>query len=225
MHSSTEQFILQEVQPRLRAAIAQSVPLVGADDVQELVQDGTVIALQLLNSTTRSGRKVTAGNLAFYTVKMLRAGRRSTGERRNDPLNPKAQLTGTCRVQSLDEPIAEDDWSGEPLTLGETLAARVEDPATAATRRLDWAALIDALDESAAEVLCCLVVGTDLTQLVPKLKRSRSAIQNVKARLAHLVREHLGQDILARVQESPRWMDNVAANREKAACRYERQAT
>ena len=31
MHSSTEQFILQEVQPRLKAAIAQSVPLVGAE--------------------------------------------------------------------------------------------------------------------------------------------------------------------------------------------------
>src|SRR5436190_1195622 len=138
MHSSTEQMILQEVQPRLRAAIAQSVPLVGADDVAELVQDGTVLALQLLRSTARSGRKVTGGNVAFYTVKMLRSGRRSTGERRNDPLHPKAQLNGTCSVQSLEEPIAGSDESDEPLTLGETLAARTEDPATTATRSLDW---------------------------------------------------------------------------------------
>src|SRR5260370_16243728 len=102
MHSSTEQFILQEVHPRFQAAIAQSVPLVGAEDVQELVQDGTVIALQLLNSTIRSGRKVTGGNLAFYTVKMLRSGRRSTGERRNDPMHPKALLTDPFNVQPLD---------------------------------------------------------------------------------------------------------------------------
>ena len=81
MHSSAEQLILQEVQPRLQAAIAQSVLMVGAEDVQELVQDGTVIALRLLNSTTRSGRKVTGGNVAFYIIKMLRSGRRSTGER------------------------------------------------------------------------------------------------------------------------------------------------
>src|SRR5207247_9357613 len=47
IHSSTEPFILPEVQPRLQAAVAQSVPLVGAEDVQELVQDGTVIALRL----------------------------------------------------------------------------------------------------------------------------------------------------------------------------------
>ena len=42
--------------------------------------------------------------------------------------------------------------------------------------------------------------------------------------LAQLVREHLGDDIMARVQESPRWMDSVAAFREKMACRFERQA-
>ena len=81
MHSSAEQLILQEVQPRLQAAIAQSVLMVGAEDVQELVQDGTVIALRLLNSTARSGRKVTGGNVAFYTIKMLRSGRRSAVER------------------------------------------------------------------------------------------------------------------------------------------------
>src|SRR5207244_3709703 len=139
--------------------------------VEELVQDGTVLALRLLHSAKRSGRKVTGGNLAFYTLKMLRSGRRSTGQRKNDPLNPKAQLNGACRVQSLDEPLLAEEGSDEPLTLGETLAARTEDPCTAATRRLDWAALVDALDRTAAEILCCLIVGVDLTELVPKLKR------------------------------------------------------
>ena len=224
MHSSIEQFILQEVQPRLQTAIAQSVPLVGAEDAQELVQDGTVIALRLLDAATRSGRKVTGGNLAFYTVKMLRSGRRSTGERRNDPLHPKAQLNGSCSVQSLDEPVAGSDESEGPLTLGETLAARTEDPATAATRSLDWERLVAALDVPLAAILCCLVAGADLTTLVPKLKRCRSSLQGDKQRLAQLVREHLGQDILNQVQQSPRWMDTVAANREKLACRYERQA-
>ena len=150
MHDSTEQLILKEVQPRLKAAIAQSVPLVGAEDVQELVQDGTVIALQLLNSTIRSGRKVTGGNVAFYTIKMLRSGRRSTGERRNDPMHPKAQLNGTCSVQSLDEPIGFGE-ADEPLTLGDSLAARTEDPSVAATRRLDWEPLVAAMDATTIE--------------------------------------------------------------------------
>src|SRR6266566_691544 len=204
------------------ASARGAVPLVGADDVPELVQDGIVMALRLLNSTTRSGRKVTGGNVAFYIIKMLRSGRRSTGERRNDPMNPKAQLNGTCTVQSLDEPIGLGE-ADEPLTLGESLAARTEDPSVTATRRLDWEPLVAALDPTAREVLGCLVQGQDLTTLVPKLRRSRSALQQDKERLARLVCEHLGQDILLQIQGQPRWMDNIAANREKLACRYERQ--
>jgi len=222
MHDSTEQLILQEVRPRLKAAIAQSVPLVGAEDVQELVQDGMVIALNLLNSTIRSGRKVTGGNVAFYTIKMLRSGRRSTGERRNDPMHPKAQLNGTCSVQSLDEPVGFGE-ADEPLTLGECLAARTEDPSVAATRRLDWEPLVAAMDATAREVLGCLVEGQDLTRLVAKLRRSRSTIQYDKQRLARLVCEHLGQDVLFQVQAQPRWTNNIAAHREKLACRYDRQ--
>lgn len=224
MHSSNEQLILKEVQPRLRSAIADSVPLVGADDVPELTQDGTVMALRLLDSATRSGQKVTGGNLAYYTLKMLRSGRRSTGQRKNDVMHPKAQLNGTCCVQSLEEPVAASEEADGPLTLGETLAARTEDPATAATRRLDWQTLVASLDPIARAVLLCLAQGADLTTLVITLRRSRSALQLDKERLARLIREHLGPDILQRVREVPRWMESLAAHREKLACRYERQA-
>ncbi len=73
------------------------------------------------------------------------------------------------------------------------------------------------------EVLRCLMEGEDLTTLVPKLRRSRSSLQHDKERLARLVCEHLGQDILLQVQTQPRWMDNVAASREKLACRHKRR--
>ncbi len=119
--------------------------------------------------------------------------------------------------------MGEDEW-GEPLTLSDTLAARADDPATVAVRRLDWAALLDALDKTASEILCCLVVGADLTTLVSKLKRSRSALQSDKDRLGTLIRECLGPDILARVQERPRWMDNIEAHRQTLACRQNRSS-
>jgi hypothetical protein len=41
---------------------------------------------------------------------------------------------------------------------------------------------------------------------------SRSSLQQDKQRLARLVREHLGPDILHQVQEQPRWRDNVQAS-------------
>jgi len=81
MTPSTEHLLLREVQPRLRNAI-HTVPAVGSDDPEELLQDGLVIALLLLNGTRRSGKKVTAANVAYYTAKHLRSGRRSTGFRK-----------------------------------------------------------------------------------------------------------------------------------------------
>lgn len=224
MQNSVEQFILHEVQPRLRTGIPQSVPLVGCDDVQELVQDGTVMALAILTSAQASGRNVTGGNVAFYTIKSLRSGRRSTGQRKGDVLNPMAQLNGAFRVHPLDETVGcSDDCPDGPLTFVESLAARTEDPAEAALRRLDWAPLVASLDPAAREVLGSLMRGEDLTKLVPRLKRSRSALQNDKERLARLVRTHLGEDVLRQVQEPPRWMDNLTARNEKTACRAERQ--
>ena len=127
-------------------------------------------------------------------------------------------------MQSLDDPIAGEPDSDEPQCLHETLAARTEDPATAAARRLDWAKLVSVLDSMACEVLVCLSAGRDLTTLVVKLKRSRSSLQEDKRRLARLVREYLGTDILQQVQSLPGWMNNVVAQHERLACRAERQA-
>ena len=64
----------------------------------------------------------------------------------------------------------------------------------AATRRLDWEPMVAFLDTRTREVLKCLLEGRELTTLVPKLKRSRSALQTDKQRLADLVREHAARD-------------------------------
>jgi len=138
-------------------------------------------------------------------------------------MHPCAQLNGRSCMVSLDAPLTDVEGE-ETLCLHEVLAAHTEDPAMAAVRRLDWEPLLSALDATTAAVLGCLVQGEDLTRLVPKLKRSRSAIQTDKQRLARLAREHLGEDVLRQVQELPRWIDNVRANRERCACRAERQA-
>src|SRR4030095_7944735 len=63
MNPSTENLLLREVQPRLRNAI-HTVPAVGSDDPEELLQDGLVIALRLLNGTRRSRENVTAAHAA-----------------------------------------------------------------------------------------------------------------------------------------------------------------
>ena len=153
MNPSTENLLLREVQPRLRNAIAHTVPRVGCDDEAELLQDGLVIALRLLNGARRSRKDVTGASVSYYTIKCLRSGRRSTGYRKADPMHPASQLNGHCRLHSLEEHVAVDRSSDESLTLGEILPARDDDPATQACRRLDWNDLIQQLDAITKAVL------------------------------------------------------------------------
>jgi hypothetical protein len=76
--------------------------------------------------------------------------------RKADPLHPASQLNGHCRLHSFDEHVAVDRSSDEPLTLGEILPARDDDPTTQACRRLDWNDLIQQLDAITKAVLLCL---------------------------------------------------------------------
>jgi len=222
MTPSTEDMLLKEVQPRLRTAIARTVPIVGSDDHEELLQDGLLIALRLLNGARSARKNVTGASVAYYTIKCLRSGRRSTGYRKTDPLHPASQLNGHCRLHSFEEPVAVDRSTDESLTLGEMLPAREDDPATQAGRRLDWDQLVQQLDAVTKAILLCLATCEELTGLVSRFRRSRSMIQNHKDRLARLIKECMGEDILRQIQEQPGWHNDIHATREKLACRWER---
>jgi hypothetical protein len=215
--------LVNEIVPRLKSSISTSVRPVGCEDLAELVQDGTAFAAKMLHGAEAQGKQVSAGKIAYYTVQHLKSGRRSTGCHKADPLHAAAQLSGRSRMHSLDESVAGEEGSEETLTLGEILASRADDPAMEASRRLDWSQLVAKLDRVTRTILRALANGQELTLLVPGLGRSRSTLQTHKQRLARLVREYLGEDILRQVQALPGWQDGVHASREKAACRWERQ--
>jgi len=222
MSPKAGELLVEEIAPRIRY-LPHSLTPIGCEDREELAHDATAIAAKLLLSTEARAKKVTPGNIAYYAVGLVRQGRRSTGQSKTDPMHAAAQINGRSHMLSLDASFG-NEADGEEITcLHEVLACRSEDPAMAATRRLDWEQLGTSLDTTTREVLRCLLEGRDLTSLVPTMKRSSSALGADKRRLAALVREHLGEDILRQVQEQPRWRDNVEANREKMACRYERQ--
>ncbi len=216
--------LVHEIIPRLRSSIPGAVRCVGAEDQEELVQDGTAIAAKMLHSAEASGKKFTPGNIAHYTVKHLRSGRRSTGFHKTDAHHPGAQLRGRSRMHSLDEPVQGEDSGEDSLTFNDVLASRADDPASEAGRRVDWQQLIAKLDNVACAILHALSNEQELTKLVPRLGLSRSSLQNHKARLAALVLEILGEDVLLVVQQRPGWLNNIAAARQRSNCRWERQA-
>jgi hypothetical protein len=72
-------WILQEeIVPRLSGTIPHSVVCVGAEDPQELVQDGITMAAKMLESKGKLG-KVSASNIAYYAIQHLKSGRRASG--------------------------------------------------------------------------------------------------------------------------------------------------
>ena len=172
-------------------------------------------------SAEARGKKLSPGNISYYAAKLVRQGRRSTGQSTTDVLSPRTQIAGRCRVKSLDQPIA-GETEGDDLCLHDVLEGHSPDLTVEAAKRLDWQILIVSLDPMAREVLLCVAQGADLTNLVPKLQRCRSSLQSDKMCLAELVREHLGADILTEVQRLPQWRDNLVASRERLACRNAR---
>jgi hypothetical protein len=224
MSPSAGKILVEEIIPRIRVSVlAGSAIIVGADDHDELIQDATATAAKLLHSVEARGKTVTPGNVAYFAVRLTGQGRRSTGQSKTDVMHPGTQINSRTTLVSLDAPLTSEGDGEEIMCLHETLACGAEDPSTAAARRLDWAPVVASLDPNGREVLTCLVIGEDLTCLVPRLGRSRSALQKDKERLAGLVREHFGPDILVLVQQQPKWRDNIDASRERMACRYERQ--
>ncbi|MCB1079306.1 MAG: hypothetical protein KDM64_15910, partial [Verrucomicrobiae bacterium] len=62
--------LVEQIAPRIRAA-SRCLPQVGADDPEELYQDGLAIAAQMLDSAERKGKEVSASNIAWYATRHL----------------------------------------------------------------------------------------------------------------------------------------------------------
>ena len=133
-------------------------------------------------------------------------------------------LTGLVKFQQQVAQLLRPG-TDEPLTLGEIPPARDDGQATQACRRLDWNGLIQQLDAITKAVLLCLATCEELTSLIKRFRKSRSMIQNHKDRLARLIKERMGEDILRQIQEQPGWQNDVQVFREKLACRWERSTT
>ena len=158
----------------------------------------------------------------YYATKLVRQGRRSTGQNSTDVLSPRTQIAARCRVVSLEEPVKYEEGSEEPLVLGEVLASEAEDPSVTGARNLDWQAFTATLDELARTILQCLADERPLLEVALAAGVSRSTIQTHKNRLTDAVRAFMGPELMQQLQRPPQWRINLRATQERLACRYER---
>lgn len=213
----------EEVVPRLRSSI-KAVRCVGAEDAEELIQDGTVMAARMLERNELRGKQVTPGNVAYYTIGHLKSGRRANGLSSVDVMATGTQLNGDSSLKSLSEVVAESEFGDELFELQDVISNDQEDPGTVAARKLDWEVFLSGLSKMEQRVVEFLSAGRTLREAARSVGMSDSGMQNHRRKVAAKLLEFMGTDILKDIVRLPGWRDILNAERELIACRCDRRA-
>ncbi len=222
MSPSAGQVLIDEISPRLRSAVPRAVKPFGGEDPVELLQDSIVIAAQMLHSAEGAGRDVTPGNIAYYVILHMKSGRRSQSGSRADVMAPGTQLDGKCTLHSLEEPVGSDAESGDPVCLGEMLAAEREDPSTLGGRNVDWGEFLGSHDPRYRVILQGVAEGRGIRESAAECGATPWSVYGLRRNLARDLREYLGAEAVEDSVRLPCWRGNITAFREKVACRHSR---
>jgi hypothetical protein len=221
MSPHAEEMLCTEIVPRIRSTVPFTVKPIGSEDVAELIQDTIATAAAMLHRAEAAGKKVTGSTVAYYAVKLTRAGRRSTSSSKTDVMHPGTQITGRTRVVSFDEPMGMDE-AGETITLADILENRQEDPSMMAARNMDWETFYGKQTRRGRKFLSVVAEGSSLRHGARALGLSDSGIQLEKRKLALALTEFMGANIWAEVNRQPMWRNTIVAGRERQACRAAR---
>lgn len=218
--------LLEQVAPRLKATISR-LPQVGADDHDEMYQDGLAIAAQMLHSAEQNEKQVTPGNIAYYATRQLACGRRSTYGGRVDALSSACQLDGNSEVIPLfvfqeDSAPLLDVGDDAVLSMGDLLAARIDDPSVAAARNLDWEAFLNEHEPLTRRMVGILAGGETMRDLKDIYGWSDSTLSNRKRAMAAELRECFGEDCLREVGREPAWFNDLRIGQEREFNRRDR---
>jgi hypothetical protein len=215
--------LLEEIAPRLRSAIPRVVTPVGAEDNEELVQDAVFTAARMLDSVERAGKKVTAGNIAYYAILHMKSGRRGRSCGRTDALASTTQLDARSSVLSLEEEVGYDPETDEAIALGDLLASEREDPALAAARDIDWDLFLTTHDYRYGVIVQGLLEGKNFGETASGCGAGFFRIYQLKAKLAADLLAFMGSQVIADSVRIPAWRAHLVADRERIACRADRR--
>jgi DNA-directed RNA polymerase specialized sigma subunit len=153
----------------------------------------------------------------------MKSGRRSCGSSNSDVLGTGTQLNGRSTTTSFDEPVHEESELGEEFTVNDMLSIDHEDPAEKAARRLDWDEFLSSLTEREQLLVECMLAGKNRVQAARSIGVSTWTITHDKMDLARKILEFMGADILVMIAKIPGWKNNLNAERELLACKFDRR--
>ena len=214
--------LMQDIAPRLKAVMPH-IKTVGAEDCEELLQDALLMAARMLDNLEKKGKRVTPGNVAYYTILHIKSGRRNGRAGRTDVMASATQLDHKSCVLSFEEPAGIDPETGDEIPLGEMLAGNWDDPSLSASRNVDWEEFLNTHDHRYGEIIYRIGVGKRASESAKDSRRQNSRVRKLKEKLADEQREYLGPDAIADSARIPAWRGNIMVDHEKAACRADRR--
>ena len=210
MTAVAAEMLVSQIMPIIIGSIAGgAVRPIRSEDLTELQQDALALAARILDSAEQNGKTVPAKSVAYYSLKAIRSGRRSTSASRTDVMNPATELDGRCSLVSIDAPVgdaAEDD--GE-MSLHDILTTTGETSDTIAARELDWAELDSDLPDRHRTVVQRTAEGFGPNEIADELQVSPPRVVQLKRRIGKRIRGAWGDNILADVTREPLWRRTV----------------
>ncbi len=205
MSPTLQQQFVKQILPIIIAVVPKAIKPVGCEDREELVQDALAMACEGADSLEKRGKEIIARSVAYYVIQRLKSGRRFKQAGRTDVMSSGCRLHN-CRVESLDAPVQQQgNDDGETLTLGDMIAARKDDPAQRAIRRLDWGKFTSGLDQRKQRVLTGTAAGFAVKELAAEVNVSPPRIVQLKREIAADARGYWGKSVLQDAGEKPAW--------------------
>ena len=227
MSPMLNEMLVNEVVPRLRKSV-HTVPKVGHEDDEEIVQDATLMAARMMDSAEKAGQRFTAGNMAYFATKAARSGRRSYYTGRSDVMSPRCQFNGMAHHEWLDDEVEME--FGDVGTLHDVIApygysGQEPDPAEEAARNLDWESFLASHPPRHRSAIGVLVEGGTMREAGKRCGLKDSAALNLRRRIAADLVAFFGEDVIRRLLDGvkPGWEADLRTVRERHAhlCRPE----
>jgi hypothetical protein len=201
----------KQIYPIIRNTIPRTARPIGSEDSQELVQDATASAAEMLEAMERSGRKPLPNSIAYYSIQRTKSGRRSYGDHRTDVMSPGYQMDNDGSVCSMQDPVCDED----DLTVGDTIASKSEDTASKVLRQIDWSEFLDTLDARKRRIVEEMMLGYGTGDIARLLAVTAPRIVQLKKDIGKKIKEFMGDNILVDVGQEGVWQRDIRCLREK----------
>ena len=211
MSPSAALMLEKQIYPIIRNTIPRTARPMGSEDHEELVQDATASAAEMLDAVEKAGKTPFPNSIAYYSIQRTKSGRRSYGDMRSDVMSPGFQMDHEGSVCSMQEPVCAE----EELTVGDTIASKSEDMASKVLRQIDWDAFLDRLDARKRRIVEELMFGYGTGDIARLFSISAARIVQLKREIAQDIKSFMGDSILADAGQESVWERDIRCLREK----------